>query len=48
MDVADPEVGQQLREAGLPPFFALSWFLTWFSHNVTDLKVRACVRGQRL
>ncbi|KAF5840534.1 hypothetical protein DUNSADRAFT_16475 [Dunaliella salina] len=38
MDVADPQIAQQLREAGLPPFFALSWFITWFSHNVTELK----------
>jgi hypothetical protein len=39
LDVADPEIAHQLREAGLPPFFALSWFITWFAHNVSELHV---------
>ncbi len=25
----------------MPPFFALPWFITWFSHDVTDINVVA-------
>lgn len=34
---ADPEVYRALTASGLPPFFALSWFLTWFSHTTKEL-----------
>jgi len=39
MDVADLDLARALRAAELPPFFALSWFITWFAHNVADLQV---------
>lgn len=30
----DPELARHLIAAGLPPFFALSWIITWFAHHV--------------
>ena len=30
----DARLASHLRHAQLPPFFALSWFITWFAHNV--------------
>jgi hypothetical protein len=34
--VLDPEVHNHLYECGMEPFFALSWILTWFAHEVRD------------
>ena len=34
---SDPELHEHIMESGIPPFFALSWFITWFAHNVPDL-----------
>lgn len=31
---ADPDLARHLVDVGLPPFFALSWIITWFSHHV--------------
>jgi hypothetical protein len=33
---ADPELARCLESARLPPFYALSWLITWFSHDVRD------------
>lgn len=33
---ADPELASYLAKQGLPPFYALSWFITWFSHDLAD------------
>lgn len=30
-----------LQSKGLAPFFALSWFITWFAHDVSDLREAA-------
>lgn len=37
LEVADPELAGALASHGLPPFFALSWFITWFAHDMPDL-----------
>lgn len=33
---ADAELAEFLARQGLPPFYALSWFLTWFSHDLVQ------------
>lgn len=33
---ADEELADFLSKQGLPPFYALSWFITWFSHDLAD------------
>lgn len=33
---ADEELANHLSAQGLPPFYALSWFITWFSHDLAD------------
>ncbi len=38
---ADPELSAVLAGASVPPFFALSWLITWFAHDVHSLQVRA-------
>lgn len=38
----DPELAAHLQASDLPPYFALSWIITWFSHDVKDLQVRTC------
>ncbi|RKP12538.1 rab-GTPase-TBC domain-containing protein [Piptocephalis cylindrospora] len=30
----DPKVAAFLLESGTPPYFALSWVITWFSHDI--------------
>ncbi|KAJ1915126.1 GTPase-activating protein gyp8 [Tieghemiomyces parasiticus] len=30
-----------VETAGLPPYFATSWLLTWFSHDLPDIKLAA-------
>ena len=37
----DPQVHDYLIEANMEPFFALSWVLTWFSHDIKDVRVAA-------
>jgi len=32
----DPELHSHLYECQMEPFFALSWIITWFSHDVRD------------
>lgn len=39
LEAADPPLAAALHGSGLPPFFALSWLITWFSHDVEDLQV---------
>lgn len=34
--IMDPEVHAHLYGCGMEPFFALSWLLTWFSHDIRD------------
>lgn len=36
LEAADPALAGHLRGAGLPPFYALSWMLTWFAHDLAD------------
>ncbi|KAI8469060.1 MAG: rab-GTPase-TBC domain-containing protein [Monoraphidium minutum] len=35
LQAADPELASLCEEVGLPPYYALSWFITWFAHDVT-------------
>ncbi|GBF99171.1 hypothetical protein Rsub_11616 [Raphidocelis subcapitata] len=37
LEAADPELAALSRDLGLPPYYALSWFITWFSHDVGGL-----------
>jgi hypothetical protein len=37
LDAADPPLGAHLASTGLQPFFALSWLITWWSHELDDL-----------
>ena len=32
----DPELHAHLHACGMEPFFALSWVITWFSHDIRD------------
>ncbi|KIZ00376.1 TBC1 domain family member 20 [Monoraphidium neglectum] len=41
MQAADPELAELARDLSLPPYYALSWFITWFSHDVAGLDVAA-------
>ena len=34
--IADKDVYSHLKNAGIEPFFATSWLITWFSHDVKD------------
>eukprot|EP00798_Chlamydomonas_sp_ICE-L_P029675 gene29675-5089_t len=34
---ADPELADVMILSGLPPYFALSWFITWFAHDTPTL-----------
>ncbi|KAF6262982.1 rab-GTPase-TBC domain-containing protein [Scenedesmus sp. NREL 46B-D3] len=33
---ADGELAAFLEEQGLPPFYSLSWYITWFSHDLSQ------------
>uniref|UniRef100_A0A383V4E2 Rab-GAP TBC domain-containing protein n=1 Tax=Tetradesmus obliquus TaxID=3088 RepID=A0A383V4E2_TETOB len=33
---ADSELASFLEQQGLPPFYALSWYITWFSHDLSQ------------
>lgn len=37
VEMADPEVATLLQVMGVPCYFSLSWFITWFSHDVRSL-----------
>eukprot|EP00588_Corethron_pennatum_P009281 CAMPEP_0194275472 /NCGR_PEP_ID=MMETSP0169-20130528/8301_1 /TAXON_ID=218684 /ORGANISM="Corethron pennatum, Strain L29A3" /LENGTH=1008 /DNA_ID=CAMNT_0039018943 /DNA_START=101 /DNA_END=3124 /DNA_ORIENTATION=+ len=39
VDVLDPELHDFLFDSGVEPFFALSWVITWFAHEVRDVSV---------
>lgn len=34
---ADEELAQYILKAGILPYFALSWYITWFAHDVQSL-----------
>ena len=34
---ADPPLAAHVDSSGVPPFFALSLFITWFAHNLQRL-----------
>lgn len=36
LQVHDPALAGHLQSVGIPPFFGLSWQLTWFSHTLDD------------
>ena len=33
----DEELAQCIRKSGILPYFALSWYITWFAHDVHQL-----------
>lgn len=35
---ADAQLAAHITAAGILPYFALSWYITWFAHNVTGLE----------
>ena len=37
----DPELHAFIKESSVEPFFALSWIITWFSHDIRDVKTAA-------
>lgn len=43
LSTIDPQLSQHLQDADLAPYFALSWFITWFSHGQRLLQVRSMV-----
>ncbi|GIL86826.1 hypothetical protein Vretimale_15610 [Volvox reticuliferus] len=38
---ADPTLARHMADRGLQPFFALSWFLTWWAHELDELSPAA-------
>jgi TBC1 domain family member 20 len=34
---ADEDLAQCILKAGVLPYFALSWYITWFAHEVQSL-----------
>lgn len=41
LEAADPELADLAASVGLPPYYALSWFITWFAHDVRGLGAAA-------
>lgn len=41
LEWGDPVVARFLTDSQVQPFFALSWVLTWFSHNL-DVCISQC------
>ena len=39
----DEILDEFLKKASIEPFFATSWFLTWFAHDICDIDVLACI-----
>lgn len=37
LEVSDPKVHKKLACLSVPPFFCVSWLLTWFAHDVRSL-----------
>ncbi|KAK9810962.1 hypothetical protein WJX73_001235 [Symbiochloris irregularis] len=37
LEQVDPELHRHISATEVQPFFALSWLITWFSHNVPEL-----------
>jgi hypothetical protein len=37
----NPQLHNHLENSGMEPFFALSWVLSWFSHDIKDIRVAA-------
>lgn len=33
----DAELHQHIQASEVQPFYALSWFITWFAHNIPEL-----------
>ena len=33
----DPELHEHILASEVQPYYALSWYITWFSHNVPEL-----------
>ncbi|KAJ2814399.1 GTPase-activating protein gyp8, partial [Coemansia sp. 'formosensis'] len=38
LKVISPEIHELLVELEVPPFFAISWVLTWFAHDLEDFQ----------
>ena len=45
LDHVDRPLGCALRALGLPAYFALTWFITWFAHDAKTLEVRGWAPG---
>lgn len=41
LQYVDPELHDFIKKANLPPYYGLSWILTWFSHNIDDVQIVA-------
>jgi hypothetical protein len=41
--VADPQLYKHFVAAKMEPFFATSWLLTWFSHDIKNVAITARV-----
>jgi hypothetical protein len=37
VELADPPLHRLLSRLSIPPFFCISWLLTWFSHDILHL-----------
>lgn len=37
----DPELSRRLAEIEMPPYFFVSWILSWFAHDIDDTRVLA-------
>jgi hypothetical protein len=35
LGLADPQLSEHITSTGLPPYFAISWVITWFAHHVS-------------
>lgn len=38
LKAADPEIHELISRLTVPPFFCISWMITWFSHDVATLQ----------
>lgn len=41
LQYADEQLAAHITAAGVLPYFALSWYITWFAHNVSGLEPAA-------
>lgn len=37
----DPPVYNQLQQSTVPPYFCISWLMTWFAHDVRSVEMAA-------